>query len=368
MNRIDVSKFERNSSFYNQINLLLTVKSFDLQAIRKRYLNSKKNNVSGSTKRREIALGGVVSLCLDNGQLLNQDVLCQLKEPRGIDFIENKLAISSEDKVHIVSDDIKTIHNSFFSFIHTVSFSPFNSNHLLVSSSGFDCIFEYDLTENKQIWEWFAWENGFEKGKDPETNSDIYLTRNKEQANRWKDDGLSYVLIDDPATQSLPTAHRSAFINSVSYNRDNKDFLLATLFHKGVLLQINRNDKSSEVVIEGMHHPHGGKVSNNFCLATSTNSGEVVLIENEEENRFFFNGINGKPSELGEMEWLQNSILIKDIIITIDSNRTSFVLFSPKKRMYDIIPYNNDWAIQDLVCGEISCHQKGLLKNISQST
>ena len=44
MKRIDVSKFQRDSSFYGQIDLLLTVKSFDLQAIRKRYLESKKIN------------------------------------------------------------------------------------------------------------------------------------------------------------------------------------------------------------------------------------------------------------------------------------------------------------------------------------
>ena len=42
MKRIDISKFQRDSSFYGQIDLLLTVKSFDLQAIRKRYLESKK--------------------------------------------------------------------------------------------------------------------------------------------------------------------------------------------------------------------------------------------------------------------------------------------------------------------------------------
>ena len=40
--KIDISQFRRDSSFYGELNLLLTVKNFDLQAIRKRYLASKK--------------------------------------------------------------------------------------------------------------------------------------------------------------------------------------------------------------------------------------------------------------------------------------------------------------------------------------
>ena len=76
-----------------------------------------------------------------------------------------------------------------------------------------------------------------------------------------------------------------------------------------------------------MQHPHGGKQSDTISLATSTNSGEIVLIKDSVEYRYYTNDLEGKPSELGEMEWLQNSILVDDFIITIDSNRTSFLDF-----------------------------------------
>ena len=108
MKRIDISNFKKDSSFYKQIDLILTVKSFDLQAIRKRYLESKKNKRSGSTQRREPALGGVVSLSIYKGKLFDEEVLTQLKEPRGIDFLHKKLAISSEDKVYVITDDLQT--------------------------------------------------------------------------------------------------------------------------------------------------------------------------------------------------------------------------------------------------------------------
>ena len=51
--KIDLSQFQKDHTFYGELNFLLTVKSFDLQAIRKRYLASKKNNRSGSVERRK---------------------------------------------------------------------------------------------------------------------------------------------------------------------------------------------------------------------------------------------------------------------------------------------------------------------------
>ena len=136
--------------------------------------------------RRTPDFGGVVSLSLIKGKLFNDELLSKLKEPRGIDFLNNKLAVSSEEKVFIITDKVQVLENDYFSYIHTVSFCPFDDNRLMVSSSGFDCIFEYDLKESNLIWEWFAWENGFDRGKDPTTHSDVLLTRHKDQAKKWQ--------------------------------------------------------------------------------------------------------------------------------------------------------------------------------------
>ena len=50
--------------------------------------------------------------------------------------------------------------------------------------------------------------------------------------------------------------------------------------------------------------------------------------------------------------------------VTIDSNRTAFVIFHPEKQLYDIIPFNKDWAVQDLVSGSLSEKQKTLLTSL----
>ena len=359
--KIDISQFRRDPSFYGELNLLLTVKSFDLQAIRKRYLSSKKNNRAGSIERRKVALGGIVSVSLKNGQSSEVSVLSTLREPRGIDFYKGQLVMSSENKVYVLTDIIHIIQNEWFSYIHTVEFSPFKDENLLISSSGFDCIFEYNWKQNNCEWEWFAWENGMYQGKDPKVNKSLYLTRDKKQFKLWHKEAKNALLIDDPLTQVLPTAKRAAFINSVSYHQSKEGVLLATLFHKGSIAHINQNTGEIAVVMDGLKNPHGGWQSNKFLMATSTASGEVRL----NDNTFLFQNLANKPADLAEMEWLQNSKKINDFIVTIDSNRTSFVIFHPEKQLYDIIPYNDNWAVQDLVEGKVSEKQLELLQTLS---
>lgn len=362
--KIDLSQFQKDHAFYGKLDLLLTVKSFDLQEIRNRYLASKKNNRAGSVERRKVALGGLVSVSLTNGSTFEEKLLSTLKEPRGVDYHKGKLAISSENKTYVLTDTIYEIQNDWFSYIHTVEFSPFNDAQLLISSSGYDCIFEYDWQNNNCEWEWFSWENGMCVGKDPETNNNLFLTRDGDQFANWEKEGKNCLLIDQPLTQVLPTAKRAAFINSVSYHQKQKGVFIATLFHKGCVAQINQQTGEFSTLMEGLKNPHGGWQSDEVLMATSTASGEVRL----NDDVFLFQNLDHKPKQLGEMEWLQNSKKIKDFIITIDSNRTSFIIFHPKKKLYDMIPYNDNWAVQDMVEGKVSEKQFDLLQSLSLSS
>ena len=96
-------------------------------------------------------------------------MLSILKEPRGIDFHNGQLAISSENKAYVLTDTIHIIQNDWFFLYTYCKFSPFKDENLLISSSGYDCVFEYNWKQNTCEWEWFAWENGMFQGKDPQT-------------------------------------------------------------------------------------------------------------------------------------------------------------------------------------------------------
>ncbi|PCH67696.1 MAG: hypothetical protein COC01_05280 [Bacteroidetes bacterium] len=366
---IDISKFKESNDFYDSFTLITTVKSFDLQEIRKRYVASRKTNKSGkvgSVERREVGVGGIVKVNIDQGKVTSTDILAKFKEPRGIGICNDYLGIAAENTVFLISDNaIKEINNPWFSYIHTIDFSPHESNKVLISSSGLDCIFEYDTENLSETFSWFAWENGFNEAIDPKSEEKIILTRDALTAEDLKNSHQNVILIENPTEQVLPTAMRAAFINSVVYDSESPANILGTFFHKGAVYKINMNDKQANSALEELKSPHGGFRLNNDIMATSTATGEVVIGDSDNQERFTFENLPGKPDYLDGLEWLQNSKLIGDNIITIDSNRTSFVIFNIKTEVYSMVPYDNNWAIQDMIIGEISARQENHVRSLS---
>lgn len=347
--KTDLSKYKRSSNFYTPKAFLLTVKSFEMQKIRERYLKSRKSKSGrvGSVERREVAQGGLVYIEIDRGLISNYEILSFLPEPRGIAVAKDMMAVSTENVVHVINNKgVERIDNPWFSYIHTVQFNHCHAaDRLLVSSSGFDCIFEYDLSSFEKTWEWFAWEHGFKKGIDPETGKEILLTRGKEEASYFRVTGKDHLYISDPGKQVLPTAQRAAFINSVLYDCKRKGKLLATFFHEGSVYTIDMKTGNCEILIEGMMSPHGGRDYKDIYMATSTATGELRFSDGR---RIDFSRLPGKPEELAELEWLQNSAPFPDCIITIDANRNSFVLIDPVNEQFDLVPFDPNWAIQDI--------------------
>ncbi len=359
---IQIADFKREKSFYGKLDLVLTVKSFDLQAIRKRYLASKQNKSgrSGSVERRKPAKGGIVTCTLENGNFQTNEIFEGIPEPRGIAASENLFSFSAEKEVYVINNkgEAKTLSHPWFSYIHTVDFSQ-DETKVVVSSSGFDLIQEWNLESLELTREWLAWENGFNEAIDPQTKQPILLTRDKAKVGQE-----GYRVIHNPENEVLPTAMRAAFINSVTYETD--DEVLATFFHEGAVFRVNLSSGKSERIIEGMKNPHGGRVYDSGYLATSTGTGMLHRkMKSGRKEVYSLCNLSGKPEGLGDMEWVQNAITHDGCIIAIDSNRTSFVIFHPEKKLYDLIPYDENWAIQDGVIYSLTAELQAFLRKLS---
>ncbi|MCK5028599.1 MAG: hypothetical protein KAR57_03125 [Bacteroidales bacterium] len=363
---IDLSEFKKNNSFYDELNLLISIKSFDLQAIRNRYLTTKdkKSKRTGSFVRREVTEGGVAGIQIKNGKIVNQEIFLKVPEPRGIDIKNNVLAVSSENRVYVIHENgTEVIQDPWFSFIHTIDI---RGSKVLISSSGYDVIFEYDFLTNKKTFEWFAWENGFNHGLDPETGEKLYLTRNIEESAQYKAEGKKHILITDPKNQTLPTSQRAAFINSVVYDPNDKNKVIATFFHEGSVFSIDIKSGKSTKLLDGLKSPHGGKRRNNEYVATSTTGGSFVTGNLNNNKHYKFQNIEGKSELLLDFEWIQNSVISGSLVVSIDSNRNCFVIFDTEKKLIDLVPFDDNFAIQDLVFGSLSSNQKENLKNIKE--
>lgn len=361
---IDLSTFEENSDYFGSSTLLLTVKSFDLQAIRKRYLKSKTRSKSGSVERREPALGGLVLVGIANGKIQEQTVLATYTEARGIDVRGDFLAVSSENKIYIFKSGEnrpKIISHPWLSYVHTVKFNK-DCSKILVASSGVDTLLEFDVNSGECLWEWLAWEHGLNRGENPETGESHILTRNPKEAITLKEQGEKVILIQNPNEEKLPTALRAAFMNSAEYESD--EIILSTFFHFGEVRRIDKTTSNMEILIDGLSKPHGGMNYDDGYLVTDTAGGRVVLSQRNKKIVINFTDLPGKTEAVKDLEWLQTSHWKQNIIVTIDSNRTSLTFYDLDKEKQMHVPYNPDWAVQDFTF--ITPKQKGLLVKVEK--
>ena len=291
-----------------------------------------------------------------------------MPEPRGVDSFEEITAFSSEDRIYLLYGDfLKTITNPWFSYIHTLDIEKGDKKSMLVSSSGFDSIFEYSIDKQQKTFEWFAWENGFDHGVDPGSGEKLFLTREETKAAQYKSEGKNYLFISDPANQTLPTAKRAAFINSVVYDPDNKGNVIATFFHEGAVYEIDRGSGKATKVLDGLKNPHGGmKLESNSYGGTSTTGGEIVIGNTVNQTRYNFKNLKGKPEYLEDMEWVQNTRIIEDNFVAVDSNRNAFMIIDPEKKLISRVEFDPNWAIQDLVVSHLRENQKQFIRDIRE--
>lgn len=348
---IDLNNFEEDPSYFENFELLASIKSFKLQEIRRRYNKSKDKSRTGSVERREPAVGGIAHLKIKNGNLIESELMGKIIEARGIDLTDVHLTFSSDNKVisfSAGSPQPAIIKNDWFSYIHTVKWNSTN-NRLLVTSSGADILMELERDSWDVKWEWLAWENGINRGVNPETGEEHILMRSPEKYVELKNDqDIQVILIENPSEYPLPTALRAAFINCANYDSANNE-IIATLFHSGEVIKIDRFSAEYNSIIKGLTKPHGGESFEDGYLITDTAAGKVKYLEQNQLLSYVFSNLPGKHPDVKNLEWLQTSHSTDNTIVTIDSNRSNLTFFdvNEQKRMH--VNFDPNWAVQDFV-------------------
>lgn len=344
--RYDVAEFEEDPKHFRRVELLLAVKSFDLQAIRSRYLESRSRGRVGSVGRRKPALGALVHLVVEDGRVVFLDIVGRLTEPRGVDACEGKIAVASDDQIYVFNEmgNPQAFRSPWMSYVHTVRFNS-TGERVIAASSGVDAVLEVSLSSGGISWEWFAWEHGFSIGQNPVTGEKHFLTRRRHEAEWMESRGWRVVLMNDAREDVLPTALRSAFVNSAEYTEEGS--VLATLFHQGRVIEIAPDASEWRTVMNGMSMPHGGTRYASGVMATDTGNGRVICEADGKRTEFDFSRLEGKPEPLKDLEWIQFARFNGDALVAVDANRTSlsFVDATARKRMS--VAHDERWAVQE---------------------
>jgi len=209
----------------------------------------------GSMMKPKEDQGGL--LCsLDDRETIQTVV--ELSMPAGMAFSDNGVFVAALDTVHEVSTDLSKIQRNVvslpvFNLLHSLSRSK---RGYLVASTGLDAIFEF-TRQGELLWSWWATDHGFEM-----TPGGQCRIIDKHADHR----GIKY-----------GTLTQTTHVNSVAELPDGR--VLASLFHQGMVIAIDRDSGDWKPVLEGLNHPHAIRVlSDGYITVADTGHGRGLMV------------------------------------------------------------------------------------------
>ncbi len=180
--------------------------------------------------------------------------------PSGICFADENLYLASMlgNRLYVLGSRLQvesTLSVPQFNDVHTVVMS---SRGLLITSSGIDGIIEVSL-DGRLLWHWLATEHGYDR------TPAGYLRR--------------VSLREDGRRRDHRTPEQTTHCNSAVFTGPDEGAVLATLFHQGQLIRIERRTGRHEVLVSGMTRAHAVRPApwGGWTCCDSQNGSVVVL-------------------------------------------------------------------------------------------
>src|SRR3989344_777565 len=197
----------------------------------------KKKGIYGTNKPigRQFNLGGLI-MKFDwskKKKILSKKISC----PSGFDFKNNLIYVASmrKNKVYVLNQKLRIvgqINNKYFNDIHSLNTTK---NGLLITSSGLDLILEIDY-HGQILWSWWGTKQGYSTtplGKKRKINETIN--------NRKMD---------------YPTLEQTTHVNSAVFSDKREERIIASLFHQGEVIEINKSSGKTKTILEKLKQPH----------------------------------------------------------------------------------------------------------------
>src|SRR5215472_794756 len=178
----------------------------------------------------------------------------------GIAVRDRTIVASSWIEPHLYifesGEEVVTATHRWLNYVQSVDL--LSSRSILVASAGSDLIAELTF-EGELIWDWFGPEHGYSVRPD---GLPAFFNR-----------GADY------RTMRTSTAEQAMHVNSALLLPDNT--VLATLFHQGILISIDRKSKASRVVLDGLTKPHGVHARDGGFILSDTLGHRIILLDED---------------------------------------------------------------------------------------
>ena len=277
------------------------------------------SNVLGRTQEQTRSLsdrdfGGAITLADPDN--LEAGFLMELNVPLafGMCFntVNSALYVTSGTVISKVQHGacVKELGNPLFNDLHSLTCSA--SGNLLVASTGVDGILEVDFEEASRVyWDWLATEHGYDRTP----AGDLRIIRRE----------LNYQNI--VASTPQHTTHVNTALNDVPQR------VLATIFHQGALIEIDRESGCCHVLLEGLKSPHNIRRRSGGYMLCDTRANRVLLLDEQ----------FAVESEISNgFDWVQDALeLDGNSFLVGDSNRDRIARISKRGETNAVLSWEN---------------------------
>jgi hypothetical protein len=213
--------------------------------------------VRGSLQKPSDDLGGL--LCLLEGEQMQRTL--PLSMAAGMAPSERGILVTGAASIHEVDVELQELRCDLislplFNALHSIARS---TRGYLVASTGLDLLLEI-TREGELLWEWWATDHGFT----------LTPTGQLRQIEKGR----------DHRHERYGTLGQTTHVNAVAEHPSG--LLLASLFHQGSVVAIDRASGDWWTVLEGLDHPHAVRVlDEQYFTVADTVNGRALLVRLE---------------------------------------------------------------------------------------
>jgi len=211
----------------------------------------------------------------------------------------------------------RRISHRLFNDLHTILPSR---RGFLLTSSGIDSIVEIDPQGNL-LYEWCALDHGYDR------------CPNGQQRLLDRELDHRYVLYD--------TMRHTTHVNSARFADESEETVLATLFHQGTVIAIDRASGEARTLLDGLDCPHDLRpypASPGSWLLSNTQQNETLILGEDWEilERIKY-----------DFQWVNSTIALEDgSLVIADVNNYRLVrVFVQERRPPELRAFPPEWHI-----------------------
>lgn len=214
--------------------------------------------------------------------------------------------------------ELQRISHKCLNDLHTIV--P-TSRGFLLTSTGTDSIIEIDCQGNV-LYEWCALDHGYQ-----------YLPFEQKKIARVLDRSL------DQRYMTYPTNGHTTHVNSARFTDSHEDVILATLFHQGTVIAIDRKSGHARTLVNDLSRPHDIRpLAQQGWLLSNTGQNQTLILNDQWE-------ITHRIMQ--DFDWVQCSAPLADGSIVIgDTNHHRLVrAFPADQRPHEVRLFPTEWRI-----------------------